>query len=56
MFVPLGLLAWVEALACEQVMRPLGGHVLYDATIPLSLLALYAYGRAVQPQHEKKRD
>merc|ERR1712008_456580 len=45
--VPLALVTWMEALLCEQVIRPIGGHLVYDLMIPVSLLAFYAYVRMV---------
>lgn len=38
---PIGLVAWVEAAGCDLFMSKLGGHVLYDATIPTSMLVYY---------------
>ena len=47
--VPVGCVAWAEALACDEVLgqraltfKSIGGHVWYDSTIPLSMLAYYA--------------
>lgn len=49
--LPIGLVAWVEASGCDAFLRSLGGHVWYDATIPLSMFAYYAValGSSTQP-------
>jgi len=47
--VPVGLVAWAEALGCESFFKQIGGHVWYDATIPLSLFTYYAIALANQP-------
>jgi len=42
--VPIGMLPWWEAMACTSGTLPyasLGGHVLYDASIPFGLLVAY---------------
>jgi len=52
--VPLALVTWMEALLCEQVIRPIGGHLVYDLTIPISLLAFYVYVRMVEAPDKLK--
>ena len=37
--VPVVVVGWVEALGCDSGVVLWGGHVLYDAIIPLSLFA-----------------
>ncbi|CAM9514659.1 unnamed protein product [Heterosigma akashiwo] len=37
--VPLGLVGWLETTGCSLGLLALGGHLLYDAYIPLSNLA-----------------
>ncbi|CAB9516901.1 expressed unknown protein [Seminavis robusta] len=39
--LPLGLLAWVESTQCSSFIRDFGGHVLYDAFIPISMTVFY---------------
>ena len=46
--VPVSVVAWVEALACEQALQPIGGHLVYDLSIPVSMLAFYLYVRATK--------
>ena len=43
MGIPTSLMAWLEALGCEGIMRPLGGHVLYDSTLSVGMLAFFIY-------------
>lgn len=40
--LPVGLVSWLEGAACESLFRGIGGHVWYDAVIPLSMFAYYA--------------
>ena len=40
--LPVGLVSWAEGLLCELGYRAIGGHVWYDASIPLSMLVYYA--------------
>ena len=35
--VPVGVVAWAEGLACDAWFKAAGGHVWYDAIIPLSM-------------------
>jgi hypothetical protein len=37
--VPVGIVGWMEALACDAFVLSLGGHVVYDTTISLSIVA-----------------
>jgi len=39
--LPLSIIPWFESMACSQWFMSLGGHVLYDAAIPLLLSAAY---------------
>jgi hypothetical protein len=39
---PVGLVAWVEALGCDSFFKSMGGHVWYDAIIPISTFAYCA--------------
>lgn len=45
--VPVSVIAWLEATQCEQLIRPIGGHLVYDLSIPVSILILYAYVRSI---------
>jgi hypothetical protein len=40
--IPVGCMAWMEALTCDSMLRGVRGHLWYDNTIALSLLAYYA--------------
>lgn len=53
--LPTAVVAWLEALTCERLIRPIGGHLVYDVTIPLSLLTLYFWVRG-QPKSAKKAE
>ena len=39
--LPVGFVAWAEALTCEHGYRSLGGHVIYDTSISLSVLCYF---------------
>ena len=45
--VPVGFVGWLEALTCESGYGAAGGHVLYDTSISLTILA---YGLIVRSQ------
>ena len=34
--MPISFVGWVEAFGCERGVKKLGGHLVYDATIPIS--------------------
>lgn len=38
---PLGLLAWLESMSCSNLVIHYGGHLIYDAYIPLSSVMFY---------------
>jgi hypothetical protein len=45
--VPVGFVGWMEALGCDAFVRSaLGGHLVYDTSISLSILTYYAIVRA----------
>ena len=39
--LPLGLVGWLESTHCQSFVIHYGGHLLYDAYIPLSMAAFY---------------
>jgi hypothetical protein len=40
--IPIGLVPWIEAMACQSSgYMKFGGHVLYDVSIPIWLIAAY---------------
>jgi len=39
--LPISIIPWFESMACSQWFMDYGGHVLYDASIPLFLSAVY---------------
>lgn len=47
--LPITLVGWVEALFCDSFIKYYGGHLLYDTTIPISIityhLILYFYNK-----------
>ena len=40
--IPTSVVAWMEAFGCENYLRPIGGHAIYDLTIPVSSLVYFA--------------
>lgn len=38
---PVGIIGWMESIMCSSTIVHLGGHLCYDAYIPLSSLAFY---------------
>ena len=41
--LPVCIIPWVEAMACESFLVHIGGHFWYDMTIPLGLTAYVFY-------------
>lgn len=39
--LPVGLIGWAESTICSSTIIHYGGHLLYDAYIPLSMLSFY---------------
>ena len=37
--IPNSILAWMEVFACEKFLQPYGGHAIYDAFIPITMIA-----------------
>ena len=37
--IPNSIIAWMEAFACEKFLQPYGGHAIYDAFIPITMIA-----------------
>jgi len=53
LYIPTSVLAWMEAFACENYLRPYGGHALYDVTIPLTNIAYFCLIYAHQKYNKK---
>ena len=47
--IPNSIIAWMEAFACEKFLQPYGGHAIYDAFIPITMivyiLVLFCYSK-----------
>ena len=47
--IPNSIIAWMEAFACEKFLQPYGGHAIYDAFIPITMIAyifvLFCYSK-----------
>ena len=41
--IPVGLVSWIEALACDGFLVKYGGHVYYDTIIPVSMFVYYYF-------------
>jgi len=46
--VPFSVVAWMEALTCEGFLKSKGGHMWYDASIPLAILVYYFAVRGLE--------
>lgn len=40
-FVPVSIVPWIESTACQNIAMKLGGHLIYDVSIPTTLIAAY---------------
>lgn len=50
----IGVIAWIESTMCSKGVIDIGGHLIYDAYIPLASMAFYMiYWAAVQPSKQK---
>ena len=47
--IPNSIIAWIEAFACEKYLQPYGGHAIYDAFVPITMIAyifiLFCHGK-----------
>ena len=51
--VPVGLMSWLEGFICDSFYIKFGGHVYYDAIIPVSMFLYYAVTlRYYQPKEK----
>lgn len=55
MTLPLALMVWIEAVACDSFLKQYGGHAWFDFAIPASTLAMYFYGRNKLLSESKKK-
>ena len=39
--IPIGIVGWIESLQCSNGVRELGGHMIYDVSIPVCLTVFY---------------
>jgi len=53
--IPNSIIAWMEAFACEKFLQPYGGHAIYDAFIPITMIA-YIFVVLYQRNQTKKID
>jgi len=53
--LPITIVGWIEALYCDKFFKNIGGHLIYDTTIPVSIIAyhmsLYYYNKYKQKIH-----
>jgi len=55
--LPIGLMSWLEAGACDSMMVHVGGHAWYDWTIPISMGVYYlACQRVKSPESSIKAE
>ena len=40
--LPITIVGWVEALYCDKFIKNYGGHVIYDTTIPISIITYHS--------------
>lgn len=55
--IPTGIVGWIESTMCTKGVIDIGGHLIYDAYIPLSILAFYmiSYVRTQALAQPKKK-
>jgi len=52
--IPFSTVAWIEATACTSFLRDIGGHMWYDASIPLAILVFYYLVRGFETPKKVK--
>lgn len=52
--LPLAAVAWLESTQCENMVIFMGGHLIYDAYIPIGILVFYLTCYASKASVEKK--
>jgi len=53
--IPNSIIAWMEAFACEKFLQPYGGHAIYDAFIPITMI-IYVFVIFSYSKNTKKTD
>ena len=38
---PNSVLAWLEVFACENYLKPMGGHAIYDLALPVTTIIYF---------------
>ena len=51
--VPVSLMSWFEAFVCDSFYKKIGGHVYYDATIPIAIFLYYVVALKYQPEEKR---
>jgi len=54
--MPIGLVGWLEAGACDTMLVHIGGHAWYDWTIPISMVVYYLACQRVQRSESIKAE
>jgi len=54
--MPIGLVSWLEAGACDTMLVHIGGHAWYDWTIPISMGVYYLACQRVQRSESIKAE
>ncbi|GMI44544.1 hypothetical protein TrCOL_g1520 [Triparma columacea] len=52
--LPVSLVGWVEGMGCEGFVRGIGGHVIYDAAIPLGIMIFAVKRRMIASKSNAK--
>ena len=39
---PNAVIAWLEVLACDSYLKPMGGHAIYDLALPVTSIIYFA--------------
>ena len=53
---PISVMAWVEGLTCDSFLVHYGGHVWYDVTIPLSMIAYLVHVKISESSSKVKAE
>ena len=54
LLLPVSVISWVEVFGCENYLRPIGGHAVYDLVIPVT--SLIYFGILMRESNDVKKN
>ena len=50
--LPLTIVGWIESIYCDSFVKRIGGHLIYDTTIPLSVISYHYVIYMLRKRHQ----